>query len=225
MQERVLQKLEFDKVIEQLVGCCTCSLGQEKAQVLAPSTSLTEIERWQQETSEAKELLRKEPLGRSAESGTFAPPCGKRMAGDFDPHELLEVVPPAASRLLKLFLTSGRGGFPGSIGSGLRVVSAIERGLRNVSAMKEKSKTRLPHPLSDPPAIAHSCRRGSRQLTAYCGRRSCKILAGVDYYDSRGPLRGVGETRIRHQFPVWCMTSRPAGYGVYRAFSSRADEQ
>ncbi len=108
MQERVLQKLEFDKVIEQLLGCCTCSLGQEKVQALAPSTSLTEIERWHQETSEAKELLRKEPLVPLGGIWNISAALWKaERQGTLDPHELLEVGSTlAASRRLKLFLAS-----------------------------------------------------------------------------------------------------------------------
>ena len=108
MQERALQKLEFDKVLEQLQGCCTCSLGQEKVEVLFPSTRLAEIVEWQRETSEAKEILRREPILPLGGIWNIRSALWKaQMKGTLDPSELLQVSSTlSASRKLKQFLAT-----------------------------------------------------------------------------------------------------------------------
>lgn len=106
MLERTLQKLEFDKVLEKLQAHCTCSLGREKAEALLPSIQLPVIINWQQETSEAKEILRRDPLLPLGGIWDIRAALWKaEMGGILDPSELLQVSSTlAASRRLKNFL-------------------------------------------------------------------------------------------------------------------------
>lgn len=58
MNDRVLQVLEFDKIIDQLRQHVDTSLGDEWAKNLVPSTRLKEAKRLQQETDEAAQFIR-----------------------------------------------------------------------------------------------------------------------------------------------------------------------
>lgn len=60
--ERVLKRLEFDKVLELLAAYAQSELGKERVRELVPSTDPVLIERWQAETSEGRELLRLDPV-------------------------------------------------------------------------------------------------------------------------------------------------------------------
>lgn len=62
IENRVLQKLDFDKITQRLAGYCLLKQGQELAHALVPYTEWTEIERVLKETGEAKALLRVNPL-------------------------------------------------------------------------------------------------------------------------------------------------------------------
>jgi DNA mismatch repair protein MutS2 len=53
-----LKKLEFHKIREMLEACCHTPLSIPRAQGVEPSADASEIERWQEETSEAATLLR-----------------------------------------------------------------------------------------------------------------------------------------------------------------------
>lgn len=61
MNQRTLVKLEFNKVVDLLAGCCASSLGKELAQQLQPSLDAEEIKAWQSETTEGREMLRLHP--------------------------------------------------------------------------------------------------------------------------------------------------------------------
>ncbi|PKM86583.1 MAG: endonuclease MutS2 [Firmicutes bacterium HGW-Firmicutes-12] len=61
MNEKVLVKLEYHKIIELLVRQCSTQLGKELADALKPSTDLDTINRLQSETTEAKEIQRFHP--------------------------------------------------------------------------------------------------------------------------------------------------------------------
>lgn len=61
LEEKVLQKLEYDQVINILAEKCTSRLGKELALGLKPITVRAEIEIRQRETSVAKEILRLYP--------------------------------------------------------------------------------------------------------------------------------------------------------------------
>lgn len=57
MNKKALKTLEFDKIKALLVDCAGSSLGKEKCENLFPSTDLEEIQRWQEETSDALSYL------------------------------------------------------------------------------------------------------------------------------------------------------------------------
>lgn len=61
MLEKTLRKLEFNKVRDKLVQCCTFQVGKDKALELRPLENLAEAVCGLQETSEAKEILRLYP--------------------------------------------------------------------------------------------------------------------------------------------------------------------
>lgn len=61
MEEKVLRKLEFPKIIRMLADRCSFQLGKELAENLIPSLHSEEIQKWQSETTEAKEVLRLYP--------------------------------------------------------------------------------------------------------------------------------------------------------------------
>ncbi|ENH97035.1 DNA mismatch repair protein MutS [Gracilibacillus halophilus YIM-C55.5] len=66
MDERILEVLEFDKMIAELVEQSASSLGKSKSQRLKPSADFDQVVRWQQETDEAHHILRlkeRVPLG------------------------------------------------------------------------------------------------------------------------------------------------------------------
>ncbi len=57
MEEKVLKKLEFDKIREMLADRAASAMGKELCRALVPSTDLWEIKRMLQETDEAFSLL------------------------------------------------------------------------------------------------------------------------------------------------------------------------
>jgi len=58
LQKRVLKVLEFNKIKEQLKQFTTSSLGQEKVDELLPSADFNEVQMWQDQTDEARTVLR-----------------------------------------------------------------------------------------------------------------------------------------------------------------------
>ncbi|MBE3570497.1 MAG: endonuclease MutS2 [Bacillales bacterium] len=58
MNKKVLATLEFDKIKHQLKQHASSSLGIEKIDALFPSTDLSEVVHWQEETDEAATVLR-----------------------------------------------------------------------------------------------------------------------------------------------------------------------
>ena len=57
MQKRTLRVLEFVKIREMLAELALTEIGAEKCRALEPSTNLTEVTQWQQETEEATVIL------------------------------------------------------------------------------------------------------------------------------------------------------------------------
>ena len=57
IQERSLRVLEFVKIREQLAARALTPMGAERCLALVPSSDLTEVTRWQQETEEATVIL------------------------------------------------------------------------------------------------------------------------------------------------------------------------
>ncbi|MET3682590.1 DNA mismatch repair protein MutS2 [Alkalibacillus flavidus] len=92
MNDKILQQLEYPKVIEQLQQQAETSLGQEMARQMKPSTDLENIQYWQRETDEAAQVVRLKghiPLGGIRDIR----PQIKRseIGGMLSAHEILEV--------------------------------------------------------------------------------------------------------------------------------------
>ncbi len=106
MQRKTILKLEFPKIVEKLMECCTFQVSRDRAEELIPYAELEVAVEAQQETTEAKEVLRLYPtlpLGgmrdirsalRKAEIGAILQPA-----------ELLDIAGTlGAGRRLKKFL-------------------------------------------------------------------------------------------------------------------------
>ncbi|SFM07270.1 DNA mismatch repair protein MutS2 [Gracilibacillus orientalis] len=106
MNNRILNVLEYHKIIEQLVDKAASSLGIEKIRKLKPSTDLDQVMKWQNETDEAYHVIRLKgnvPLG-----GIFdIKPHVKRavIGGILSTHECLDVASTIyGGKQLKLFI-------------------------------------------------------------------------------------------------------------------------
>ena len=94
MDEKVLNKLEYQRVIDRLVEGCGTACGKELAAGLAPMTSIYQINQALEETSQAKELIHE---GLVQVGGQVCLLRGKKLRpGDrvrvaLDPPLLLEV--------------------------------------------------------------------------------------------------------------------------------------
>lgn len=107
MDIKTLQKLEYPKIIELLTERCSSQLGKELAAVLLPSCQLTEIERRQAETTEAKEIWRFYPgftLGGIRDiRGSLRK---AQMGGIIEPEEFLNIFDTLlAARKVKTFFS------------------------------------------------------------------------------------------------------------------------
>lgn len=66
MNEKSLRTLEFNKILEMLIGKCISAMGKEQAINLKPSTDISEINRMQDYTSESSGMILKKgslPMG------------------------------------------------------------------------------------------------------------------------------------------------------------------
>lgn len=106
MDDRALRVLEFDKVLERLAEHCTSSLGRDLAVSLRPTDDLRTIREWQQETSEAVNLL--EACGAVPMGGLhdIRPLVDRaRLGGSLLPEQLLAIGDTLrATRRLRSFL-------------------------------------------------------------------------------------------------------------------------
>ncbi|MBS4025007.1 MAG: endonuclease MutS2 [Clostridia bacterium] len=62
MNNKILSKLEFDKIINRLTRCCASNIGKELAEQLKPTAKLETVKIWLEQTSEAKEIWRTSPM-------------------------------------------------------------------------------------------------------------------------------------------------------------------
>ncbi len=114
MNLRTLKKLEFDKIIGLLLGCCASSLGKELAEKLEPSLDIEEVALRQRETTEGREMLRLHPdipLGGISDVRVAL----KRVAvgGTLEPEDLLALGETLyGGRRLRQFLLDVKEHFP-----------------------------------------------------------------------------------------------------------------
>lgn len=135
MNQRTLRRLEYHRVIERLEGAAGSALGKEIAAALTPVDDLTTIQQWQEETKEAKDILRlypELPLGgiRDVRGALRKVAIG----GVLEPTELLEVADTIyAARRLANFLTGLKENFPaiqelaGQLGNFRQIEEEIKR--------------------------------------------------------------------------------------------------
>lgn len=92
LSERVLGKLDFMKIKEQLSGYCILARAKEMVEGLVPSSEIREVRNRLRETDEAKILLRFNPLF-SVRGAKEIRPSVERCArgGILQPEELLEI--------------------------------------------------------------------------------------------------------------------------------------
>lgn len=64
MEEKILRRLEYHKVLDRLAQFTVSPLGKERALKLLPVTDIELIRQWQSETTEGRELLRLDPAAQ-----------------------------------------------------------------------------------------------------------------------------------------------------------------
>lgn len=110
MDERTIRALEYPKIIELLAARATSALGADLAASLEPSPDVEEVRRRQEETSEARELLRRQPaipLGGIRDLRRSLDRAGKGAI--LEPAEFLDIAGTvAAGRQLKGFILEQR---------------------------------------------------------------------------------------------------------------------
>lgn len=106
MDKKTLHLLEYDKVIIKLVDLCGYEPAKELAQSLLPSSDIEEIEGKQEESSEAREMLRLYPNFPSIASRDIRPFINKAQKGGIlEGVELLAVKDTLeTARSLKVYL-------------------------------------------------------------------------------------------------------------------------
>lgn len=92
MNKKVLKTLEFDKIIEQLCGCCTTASGLELCKKVKPSYDLGLIKEMQQQTSDAlSRILRFGTLDLSGSYDLFESCKRLEIGGTLNAIELMHV--------------------------------------------------------------------------------------------------------------------------------------
>ncbi|HLJ62293.1 MAG TPA: endonuclease MutS2 [bacterium] len=130
MTPRALRVLGFPAVLERLAGRCVSTVGRERALALTPSPWVEEVERRQQETSEARALL--EQAGGLPVRGARdirASTHRAQIGGVLTPRELLDIRDTlGVARTLKGFLASREADVPvlAEIADGIEVFSELE---------------------------------------------------------------------------------------------------
>ena len=78
MNPRTLRVLEYHKIRSMLAEYTSFSLGAERVRWLEPSASLETVERWQEETAQAVDLLNREPAVPLGDCRISPLKCGRR---------------------------------------------------------------------------------------------------------------------------------------------------
>lgn len=114
MEKKTLQRLEYQKILEQLAAFTGSPLSRERVMELEPVDDLASILGWQAETSEGRELLRLDP---TAEIGGWKDVRVQlkraRSGAILEPGELLAVADTlSAGRAIKGFLQEKQERYP-----------------------------------------------------------------------------------------------------------------
>ncbi len=130
MNDRSLEKLEFHKVTALLAKECATRLGRQKALELTPSREKERVRRRLEETSEAKTILRLQPLFHLG--GVFDIRESLNLAeknGVLEGSQLLEIMATCQSaRRIKLALSQLKETYPivQEIGGGISFINSLE---------------------------------------------------------------------------------------------------
>ena len=134
MEDKIYQKLEYDKIIGLLIKNCASQMGKEIASELRPAVDLPEVNHLLAETTQGKEILRLHPnfsLGgiRDVRSSLRKAEIG----GLIEPPEFLALYDTlGASRRIK--------GFFGGDGVKYEILAGYARGLGVFPDLEQKIK-------------------------------------------------------------------------------------
>ncbi len=140
IEEKVLQKLEYPKIIEMLRGQCSSQLGKEIAEGLNPSVEPEEVTVWQAETTEAKEILRLFPGFSLGGIHDLRGPLRKAAVGGIiEPEEFLYIYDTlgAAKRIKGFFVKDGKNyDILSGMAQYLAVLEGLERQIKKTITME-----------------------------------------------------------------------------------------
>ncbi|HET9199750.1 MAG TPA: endonuclease MutS2 [Dehalococcoidia bacterium] len=137
MNAKVLQTLEFDKVLQRVAGFTAFSVGREAVLALTPSPDLEQVKLRQQLTAEAARLMELQPsaaITGAHDIRSFAEKAA--LAGMLEPAELLEVESTlSGARRLK--------GTIGRLSAQVPRLLDVSRGLADLPQVAEEIKTAI----------------------------------------------------------------------------------
>lgn len=92
MNKKALHKLEYDKIIEKLASFAVSPMAKERARELQPATVMSDIALWQQETTEATDMILRKGTPSFGGFREIRPQLKRAgMAGVLSISELMEV--------------------------------------------------------------------------------------------------------------------------------------
>lgn len=179
MDERTLRVLEFDKIKENLLLYHETEAGKRLTENLFPSRDIEEVRAWQNETSEAKELLQREvnlpSLGGMRDLGSVLERA--ELSSVLAAEELLDLKQTlTVTRLMKQFLTERAGEYVllGRLAGHLVAFKDLEQEIeRTVDYQGEVLDTASP-------ALA-DLRRQKRNLTVRIREKLEQIIKQAEY--------------------------------------------
>lgn len=148
---KTIEKLELDKILDQLKTCCSSPLGKELVEELEPTTDEEEIKMRQAETGEACRLWRLFPDFNRAGIKDIRPLVERAGAGGLlTGEELVQVASTlAAGRRLKRALLKVEGDLPilkswaARVGEFLHLEERIEKALREDGEIRDEATPKL----------------------------------------------------------------------------------
>ncbi|MCR4440710.1 MAG: endonuclease MutS2 [Peptococcaceae bacterium] len=221
LNEKVLQKLEFHRIIDLLVKQCSSQLGKEKALCLKPSTDLDTVNLGLAETSEAKEILRLFPGFSLGGIRDIRNPLRRaEMGGIIEPQEFLQIFDTlAASRRIK--------GFFEKEGKKYRILSSYATDLCVLPGLEQKIKKTVSPEGEVSDNASEELGRIRRKLRSLQGKAKEKLEAmisspGMQKY-LQDPLITIRNDRyvvpvkqeFRHQVPGLVHDQSASGATLY----------
>jgi DNA mismatch repair protein MutS2 len=209
MDAKSIRTLELPKILERLSACTSFSASETLARNLVPTDSLVEARRWQQETTEARKLLRVKTDVTIGGAHDVRPYAGTAMRGGMlTPGELLDIKGTLiAGRTINKILVKLSDQFPrlAAMAAGIEEVPGLiqaisqtldERGevldsaserltviRRELKVVHDRLLSKLQHILSDP---RHALHLQEAIITQRDGRYVIPLKA-----DFKGRVRGI----------------------------------